>query len=74
MIRVLQMIGTLDVGGSQTMLLNLYRNIDREQIQFDFVLDHPDGLYFAEEVKSLGGLRSADEWLDLAEDMKKGDL
>lgn len=24
-----------------------------------------------EEVKSLGGLRSADEWLDLAEDMKK---
>lgn len=55
MIRVLQMIGTLDVGGSQTMIMNLYRCIDRERIQFDFVLDHPEGLYFADEVKSLGG-------------------
>lgn len=55
MIRVLQMIGTLDVGGSQTMLLNLYRNIDREQIQFDFVLDHPKGRYFVPEIERLGG-------------------
>ena len=55
MIRVLQMIGTLDVGGSQTMLLNLYRNIDRETIQFDFVLDHPDGRYFVPEIEALGG-------------------
>ena len=55
MIRVLQMIGTLDVGGSQTMLLNLYRNIDRETIQFDFVLDHPNGRYFVPEIESMGG-------------------
>ena len=55
MIRVLQMVGSLNIGGSQTMLMNLYRNIDREQIQFDFVLDHPDQLYFADEVKALGG-------------------
>ncbi len=55
MIRVLQMIGTLGLGGSQTMLMNLYRNIDRERIQFDFVLDHPDGDYFIPEVTRLGG-------------------
>ena len=55
MIRVLQMIGSLNIGGSQAMIMNLYRNIDRDQIQFDFILDHPDQLYFAEEVKSLGG-------------------
>lgn len=54
MIRVLQMVGSLNVGGSQAMLLNLYRNIDREKIQFDFVIDHPDQLYYAEEVKSMG--------------------
>ena len=53
MIRVLQMIGTLGLGGSQSMLMNLYRSIDRSRFQFDFVLDHPDGLYFAEEVKAL---------------------
>ena len=55
MIRILQMIGSLNVGGSQTMILNIYRNIDREKMQFDFVLDHPDDTYFAEDVKALGG-------------------
>ncbi|MBQ9686741.1 MAG: glycosyltransferase family 1 protein [Oscillospiraceae bacterium] len=54
MIRILQMIGSLNVGGSQTMILNIYRNIDRSRIQFDFVLDHPDETYFAEDVKALG--------------------
>ena len=37
------------------MIMNLYRNIDRDKIQFDFILDHPDQLYFAEEVSELGG-------------------
>lgn len=54
-IRVLHMIGSLNMGGSQTMIMNLYRNIDRNKIQFDFILDHPDQLYFADEVKHLGG-------------------
>lgn len=55
MIRVLHMIGSLNIGGSQAMIMNLYRNIDREQIQFDFIIDHPEQLDFAEEIKSLGG-------------------
>lgn len=55
MIRVLHMIGSLNIGGSQSMIMNLYRNIDREQIQFDFVIDHPSHLYYAEEIKKLGG-------------------
>lgn len=54
MIRVLQMIGSLNVGGSQTMIMNIYRNIDRTKMQFDFVLDHPKETYFAEEAKALG--------------------
>ena len=54
MVRILQMIGSLNVGGSQTMILNLYRNIDREKIQFDFVLDHPDERYFAADAEALG--------------------
>ncbi len=43
MIRVLQYIGSLAQGGSQAMIMNLYRNIDKTQIQFDFVI-HADGL------------------------------
>ena len=54
MIRVLQMIGSLNVGGSQTMIMNIYRNIDRTKMQFDFVLDHPAETYFAEDVKAMG--------------------
>lgn len=55
MIRILQMIGSLNVGGSQTLMLGIYRNIDREKMQFDFILDHPDETYFAEDIKALGG-------------------
>ena len=55
MIRVLHMFASLDVGGSQTVMMNIYRNIDREKIQFDFVIDHPKEDYFAEEIRSLGG-------------------
>ena len=55
MIRVLQMIASLDVGGSQTLMMNIYRNIDRENLQFDFIIDHPKETYFAEEIRSLGG-------------------
>lgn len=55
MIRVLHMIASLDVGGSQTMMMNIYRGIDRSKFQFDFVIDRPEETYFAEEIKSLGG-------------------
>ena len=55
MIRVLHMIASLDVGGSQTMMMNIYRSIDREKIQFDFVIDRPEETYFADEIKALGG-------------------
>lgn len=53
-IRVLQMIGSLDIGGSQTMILNLYRAMDRCKIQFDFILDHPNEDALIPEVKALG--------------------
>jgi len=36
------------------MIMNIYRNIDRSKMQFDFVLDHPKETYFAEEAKALG--------------------
>ena len=55
MIRVLQVIGSLYLGGSQTMVMNLYRNIDRNKMQFDFIIDHTVDMDFEEEIKRLGG-------------------
>lgn len=54
-IRILHAIGSLNQGGSQSFVMNLYRAIDRSRIQFDFVIEHPGELYYAEEIQSLGG-------------------
>ena len=53
-IRVLQMIGSLNVGGSQSMIINIYKNIDRKKIQFDFIVDHQNSLFYKEELEKLG--------------------
>lgn len=52
-IRVLQVIRQMNVGGAETFLMNTYRNIDREKVQFDFLVN--DTGFFDEEIKSLGG-------------------
>ncbi len=54
-IRILQYIGSLNIGGSQTMIMNVYRNIDRKKIQFDFIIDRKNEKHFAKEIESLGG-------------------
>ena len=54
-IRILHMIASLEIGGSQAFVMNLYRNIDREKIQFDFIIDHTHDMYFQKEIESLGG-------------------
>ena len=55
MIRVLHVLGGLDRGGAETMVMNLYRNIDRETVQFDFLIHTPDKQAYYEEILALGG-------------------
>lgn len=54
-IRVLQVLGTLNLGGAESRIMDLYRNINRESIQFDFLIHTNDKQYFQEEVEALGG-------------------
>ena len=54
-IRVLCVFSTLDRGGAESMCMNLYRHIDREKIQFDFVKHTPAKGAFEDEIISLGG-------------------
>lgn len=55
MIRVLHVLGIMDRGGAETMIMNLYRQIDRSRIQFDFVVHlHAEGAY-DQEIQQLGG-------------------
>lgn len=54
-IRVLHVIGIMNRGGAEAMIMNLYRNIDRNKIQFDFVENTFEKAAFDDEIKSLGG-------------------
>jgi glycosyltransferase involved in cell wall biosynthesis len=54
-LRVLHVIGSMNRGGAEVMIMNLYRNIDREKIQFDFVENSYDEAEFDEEIRALGG-------------------
>lgn len=49
------MFGRMDRGGAESMIMNLYRNIDRDIVQFDFVVHTDDVCAFDEEIVELGG-------------------
>lgn len=53
--RILQVLGRMNRGGAESMIMNLYRNIDRTKLQFDFVVHTSDKCAFDDEILSLGG-------------------
>lgn len=55
MIRVLQVIGAMDRGGAETMLMNLHRAIDRSLVQFDYLVHETRECDYDAEIESLGG-------------------
>lgn len=55
MIRVLQAVNIMDRAGLETMLMNYYRSIDKEQVQFDFLTHRSDKGAYNEEILSMGG-------------------
>ena len=54
-IRVLQVVTNMDRGGLETMLMNYYRHVDRESVQFDFLTHRADQAAYDDEIKALGG-------------------
>lgn len=54
-IRVLHILHSMNRGGAENAIMNYYRNIDREKVQFDFLLTEPSICHFENEIKSLGG-------------------
>ncbi|WP_096435066.1 glycosyltransferase family 1 protein [Alteribacter populi] len=53
-IRVLHVVVNMNRGGAETLLMNLYRNVDRSKVQFDF-LTCKKGV-FDDEIIQLGGI------------------
>lgn len=54
-IRVLQVVTIMDRGGEETMIMNYYRHIDRNKIQFDFLVHRQQKGIYEDEIKKLGG-------------------
>lgn len=55
-IRILHWGMTSGLGGLETFLMNVYRAIDRNSVQFDFLIPHNERkLAFEDEIRELGG-------------------
>ncbi|WP_459500034.1 glycosyltransferase family 1 protein [Bacillus sp. C1] len=52
-LRVLHVVVNMNRGGAETLIMNLYRNLDRSKVQFDF-LTCKEGV-FDDEIVALGG-------------------
>jgi len=55
MIRVLQVVTYMGRGGLETMLMNYYRHIDRQKVQFDFLVHRQERAAYDDEIEALGG-------------------
>ncbi len=54
-IRVLHILHSMNRGGAENAIMNYYRHIDRNKVQFDFLLTEPKRCQFEDEILSLGG-------------------
>lgn len=52
-LRILHVVVNMNRGGAETLIMNLYRNIDRSKVQFDFLTSKTGS--FDMEIQALGG-------------------
>lgn len=53
-VKILHVVGGMNVGGTETMLMNLYRKLNTN-VQFDFISYYDKDAYYDDEIKRLGG-------------------
>lgn len=54
-IRILHVLGNTNLGGAESRTMDLYRHMDRERVQFDFLVHTKQEGHFDKEIKELGG-------------------
>ena len=53
-VKVLVLITAMDRGGAETMVMNYWRNIDREKVQMDFLVIRKYKSDYEDEIKQMG--------------------
>lgn len=54
-IRILHVVGAMNRAGTETMLMNLYRSLDHDKVQFDFISYNASKADYDNEIMELGG-------------------
>lgn len=54
-IRILNFVPNMRAAGIESFIMNVYRNIDRSMIQFDFAVHSKKREFYDDEIESLGG-------------------
>lgn len=54
-VKVLHVFKNMERGGAETLIMNIFRTMDRNKIQFDFLLTSEKEGSYCEEIKKLGG-------------------
>lgn len=54
-IKVAQFVGSMNCGGTETMLMNLYRKIDKNKFEFVFIENVKEKTWYTDEIIKLGG-------------------
>lgn len=54
-IRILNIVPNMRAAGIETFIMNVYRNINRDKVQFDFLVHSSKKEFFDDEIEKLGG-------------------
>ncbi|MDE7334037.1 MAG: glycosyltransferase [Lachnospiraceae bacterium] len=54
-IRILHVLGNVQLGGAESRVMDLYRHLDRSRVQFDFLVHTDKEGHFDKEILRLGG-------------------
>lgn len=54
-IRVLMVNYKMQCAGIESFIMNMYRNIDRSKVQFDFLVHYKEKQFYDDEIERLGG-------------------
>lgn len=76
-IRILHITYKMHCAGIESFIMNLYRNIDRSKVQFDFLVHYTERQFYDDEIESLGGkihrlsIREDNNFIKYFKDLRK---
>ena len=54
-IKILHIVPNMQSGGLEAFIMNLYRNVDKERFQFDFLVHYKERKFYDDEIEKTGG-------------------